>query len=374
MPFRGVSAMKEEFCRLALKPDANIRQLCRGFGVSPTTGYKLLARFQVAGSAGLEERSRRPHGSPVRTASAIEAEVLAVRTEHPTWGGRKIARVLRNAGLAAPAPSTITAILRRHDVPLGLAGGPSRAWQRFTHAQPNDLWQMDFKGHFAMRRGRCHPLTVVDDHSRYAVVLAACTEETTQTVQAALCKAFQRVGKPWRILTDNGAPWGDDAETRLTRLGVWLIEHDIGILHTSPGHPQTNGKDERFNRTLAAELLAFRNFDDLTDAQEAFDRWRQVYNTKRPHDALGLDVPADRYVASSRTFSEQVAPFPYGPDDTVCGVNSERWIRFQGRGVRVSRALAGKEVAVRPTTEDGVYDIMFRSYRVKSIDRRGPDA
>jgi transposase InsO family protein len=365
--------MKEEFCRLALRPGAKMRQLCRGFGVSPTTGYKLLARFQAEGAAGLEERSRRPHHSPERTTPAIEAEVLAVRTANPTWGGRKIARVLRNEGMSAPAPSTVTEILRRHHVPLGLAG-TSRAWQRFTHAQPNDLWQMDFKGHFAMQHGRCHPLTVLDDHSRYAVVLAACAEETTETVQAALSKVFQRVGKPWRILTDNGAPWGDDADTKLTRLGVWLIEHDIGIVHTAPGHPQTNGKDERFNRTLGAELLAFRNFDDLADAQEAFDRWRALYNTKRPHDALGLDVPADHYVTSSRIFSEEIVPFPYGPDDTVCRVNRERWIRFRGRAIRVSRALVGKEVAIRPTARDGIYDIVFRSYTVKSIDRRRPQA
>lgn len=374
MPFRGVSAMKEEFCRLAVQPGANFRGLCRGYGISPTTGYKLLGRFCRDGAAGLAERSRRPHHSPERIAPAIEAEVLAVRAEHPTWGGRKIARVLHNAGMATPAPSTVTAILRRHGVLLGLSGGGSRPWQRFTHAAPNDLWQMDFKGHFALRRGRCHPLTVVDDHSRYATVLAACAEETTQTVQAALCKAFRRFGKPWRILTDNGSPWGDDAETRLTRLGVWLIEHDIGIVHTAPGHPQTNGKDERFNRTLGAELLAFRSFDDLQDAQEAFDGWRHVYNTKRPHDALGLDVPADRYAPSPRSFSDTIAPFPYGPDDTVCRVNRERWVRFQGRAVRVSRALVDKEVAIRPTTTDGVYDIVFRAYTVKSIDRRAKDA
>jgi transposase InsO family protein len=369
MPFKGVTAMKEEFCRLALQPGANFRRLCRGFGISPTTGYTLLDRFRADGTGGLEPRSRRPHSSPGRTTPAIEAEVLVVRTEHPTWGGRKIARVLRNNGLASPAPSTVTAILRRHGVPLGLSG-TSRPWQRFTHEQPNDLWQMDFKGHFATRRGRCHPLTVIDDHSRYAVVLAACAGETTETVQAALAKAFQRCGLPWRILTDNGSPWGDDAETKLTRLGVWLIEHDIGIVHTSPGHPQTNGKDERFNRTLGAELLAFRNFDDLTDAQDAFDRWRHLYNTKRPHDALGLDVPADRYVRSTRTFNETIMPYPYGPDDTVCRVDAGRWIRFQRYPIRVSRALVGKEVAVRPTATDGVYDIVFRTYTVKSVDCR----
>ena len=149
MPFTGVSAMdrKLEFVALALVEGVNRRELCRRFGISPTLGYRLLARWRSAGDAGLEEVSRRPLTSPRLTLASVEAAVLEVREQHPAWGGRKIAAVLKRRGLKAPSPSTITGILRRHDVPLGMFGGGAEPFIRFEHAHPNDLWQMDFKGH-----------------------------------------------------------------------------------------------------------------------------------------------------------------------------------------------------------------------------------
>lgn len=169
MPFqeRSIVLHREEFCRLALLAGANRRELCRRFGIGPATAYKWLGRFKAEGSAGLVDRSRRPLLSPERSSAAVEAQVLEVRAAHPAWGGRKIRRVLQNEGVrCVPAASTVTAILRRHRMLDGPGAGEPRAWQRFEHARPNDLWQMDFKGHFALGEGRCHPLTVVDDHSR----------------------------------------------------------------------------------------------------------------------------------------------------------------------------------------------------------------
>ena len=226
MPFTGVSAMdrKQEFVRLALTEGANRRELCRRYGVSPTLGYRLLGRYQADGLAGLEARSRRPVSSPGRTAETIEAAVLAVRAAHPAWGGRKIAAVLKRQGLAAPSPSTITQILRRHGVALGVFGGGEADFIRFEHAAPNDLWQMDFKGHVAMRAGRLHPLTVLDDHSRFCVVLAACGDEKTQTVRRHLTEAFERYGLPCRMTMDNGSPWGNGPDDPFTPLGVWLMD------------------------------------------------------------------------------------------------------------------------------------------------------
>ena len=210
MPFTGVSAMdcKLEFVRLARAEGANRRELCRRFGVSPTLGYRLLSRYAAEGEAGLVERSRRPCGSPRTTSAAIEAAVLAVRAEHPAWGGRKIAAVLRRRGLEAPAPSTVTQILRRHGVTLGAFGGGDAPFIRFEHAAPNDLWQMDFKGHFPTQQGRCHPLTVLDDHSRFSLTIKACANERTATVQEQLIAVFRRYGLPARINVDNGPPWG----------------------------------------------------------------------------------------------------------------------------------------------------------------------
>jgi transposase InsO family protein len=373
MPFTGVSAMdrKEEFVRLALAEGANRRELCRRFGVSWTLAYRLLGRYAAKGRAGLEERSRRPLSSPDRTSDQIEAAVLAVRAEHPAWGGRKIAAVLRRRGLAAPAPSTVTAILRRHGIELGAFGGGEAKFIRFEHPAPNDLWQMDFKGHVAMRSGRLHPLTVLDDHSRFCMVLAACSDEKTGTVKACLTKAFECYGLPWRMTMDNGSPWGNGPGDPFTPLGVWLMEQDIGIGHSRPYHPQTQGKDERFHRTLKAEALAGPPFEDLAQAARDLECWRSVYNTERPHQAIGMKPPVDRYAPSPRPYRPVVGPFEYGPDDQPRKVHqSDGRISFKGQRWRVPKAFRQKLVAVRPTADDGRYDVVFRTTRIAAIDLR----
>lgn len=366
MPFLGKEEAREELCRLALAEGANRRELCLRFGVQPRILYKWLDRYRLEGVAGLSDRSRRPHRSPCGTGAEMEAAVLSVRRENPVWGGRKIAASLERQGLSAPSPSTITAILRRHGVSL-LAPG-QKVWKRFEHAEPNVLWQMDFKGDVGLGRGRLHPLTVVDDHSRYAVVLQASGDESHGTVRQAMQAAFERYGLPEIVLTDNGSPWGDTGRRSLTKLGVWMIEHGVAPWHSRPLHPQSHGKNERFNRTLKAELLDGRTFDDLAQAQRAFDTWRHRYNHHRPHDALGLAVPADRYRASPRRFSATVEPFEYGPDDIVRVVDTSARISFCGRPVKASKALVGKHVALRHTDRQGVFDLVFRHVTVKSID------
>jgi transposase InsO family protein len=296
----------------------------------------------------------------------MEAAVLAVRREKPVWGGRKIAASLRRQDLSPPSPSTITEILRRNGRPMVAPG--HQAWKRFEHAEPNALWQMDFKGDVAFGGGRLHPLTVVDDHSRYAVTLQAADNQRRQTVQNAMRAAFERYGLPQVILTDNGPPWGDTGERWLTRFGVWLIEHGVAPWHSPPCHPQSHGKNERFNRTLKLELLDRQTFDDLGQAQHAFDAWRHGYNHHRPHDALALAVPADRYRTSPRPFNPIVEPFDYRPDDTVRSVDVNGRISFRGRHMKASKALVGKHIAIRPTDRDGVFELVFRHVTVKSID------
>ena len=287
MPWSEVSVMdlRLEFVMLAEQPGANVSALCRRFGISRKTGYKWLSRAR-SGPMDLSDLSRRPRSSPRRTPKGMEASVLAVRSDHPCWGGRKIARRLADLGETdVPAPSTVTAILRRHGVALGQAGTPA-AFQRFERSAPNELWQMDFKGHFALAQGRCHPLTVLDDCSRFNLCLAACGNEQGETVQGHLRAAFRRYGLPEWIIVDNGSPWGDGPNTPYTPLGVWLLRLGIGLSHSRPYHPQTLGKDERFHRTLKAELLGGPPFGDLGHCQRAFDRWRIVYNWERPHQAL----------------------------------------------------------------------------------------
>ena len=211
MPWQEVSIVQQrrEFVELAMQEGANRRELCRRFGIHPTTGYKWLGRF--ASERELADRSRRPHTSPSRTEAAVEGAVLSVRDAHPAWGARKIVRCLERERMAAPARSTVHEILQRHGRIVPPPGGPA-AVQRFEKPAPNLLWQMDFKGHVALGDGsRCHPLTVLDDHSRYDLCLQACADERGRTVQERLTLTFRRYGLPDAFFVDNGGPWGDSA-------------------------------------------------------------------------------------------------------------------------------------------------------------------
>jgi transposase InsO family protein len=376
MPFCEVSRMDErlEFVMLASAQGANMRGLCRRFGISPTTGYKWLGRWRLGGPAGLAEGSRRPRVSPLRTEAATEAAVVSVRARHPAWGGRKIARRLKDLGHdPVPAPSTVTAILRRHGIELGTFGGGEAPFTRFERGAPNELWQMDFKGHVALVAGRLHPLTVLDDHSRFAVVVAACADETTETVRRHLIAAFRRYGLPEAMITDNGSPWGDGPRSPFTPLGVWLIEQDIAIAHSRPYHPQTMGKDERFHRSLKAEALSGPALADLAAAERALARWRRIYNHERPHEAIALAVPASRYRPSRRDYIEAPAPFDYAPGDIVRRVQQGGRISLFGHALRLPKAFRAKDVAFRPTTQDGFFHAFFRNTFIAAVDIRTAD-
>lgn len=370
MPFEDNSAMKQklEFVRLATAPGANVSALCGRFGIGRTCAYKLIARYRAEGEAGLAERSRQPRSSPRRSSPEIEAAALSVRAANPVWGGRKIARVLARQEKGHVAPSTITSILRRNGVELGGSGGGAKPFIRFEHEAPNDLWQMDFKGHVALRTGRLHPLTVLDDHSRFSLVLEACPDQTTQTVKARLIKAFRRYGLPFRMMTDNGPPWGDGGRNNFTLLGVWLIEIGIEVGHSRPLHPQTLGKEERFHRTLKAEAMAGPPFESLAAAQGAFDRWRHIYNAERPHDGIGSAVPLDRYTTSPRDFKDTPEPFDYAPGDHLRKIQQKGATSLFGRRFKICNAFAGRTVAFRPAGKDGVFDAFFRHQKIETID------
>jgi transposase InsO family protein len=374
MPFeeRSIMSQREEMCRLAVQEGANRRQLSERYGISPPVLYKWLHRFEVAGVAGLGDLSRRPHTSPERTEEAVEAAVLAVRDQHPAWGGRKIQRVLAREGLAAPAASTITAILKRHGRIDPAASEAATPFTRFEHDAPNRMWQMDYKGHFAIDSGRCHPLTVLDDHSRFALCLAACPNQTGATVTDRLTATFRRYGLPEAMVMDNGSPWGDGPGSPWTPLTVWLLQLGIRVAHGRPYHPQTQGKDERFHRTLKAELISTRRFRDLAECQQSFDAWRHVYNAKRPHQALAMAVPADRYRPSTRSFPERLGPPEYAPGDIVRKVQHGGFISFKGRAIRLCKAFHGHALALRPTNTDGVWDACFGAHRVAQVDLRHP--
>ena len=368
---RSVMSERQEFVALASQEGTSITALCARFGISRKTGYKWLARA-AAGDAALVDHSRRPQSSPTQTPPAMEARILELRGTHPSWGGRKLHHRLRATGIAdVPAPSTITTILRRHGVLA--ADPPPRDFIRFEHPAPNGLWQMDFMGHRPLRRGRVHPLTLLDDHSRFALTVTACANEQQATVTDSLTAIFRRYGLPQAILTDNGAPWATAGMGGLTALEAWLLRLGVDPWHGQIRHPQTQGKVERFHGTLATEVFAPRPFADLTEAQVQFDAFRTVYNLERPHEALAYAVPASRYQPSPRPFPATLPELVYGPDDQVRLVRDQGAISFHNRSWFVSRGLIGLPVAVRPTTTDGHFQVVYCQREVATIDLRHPD-
>jgi transposase InsO family protein len=371
---KNTMELRLEFVQFATQQGANRRALCRQYGISAKTGYKWIRRFEQ-GDTALADQSRRPRSSPARTATELEAKVVDMREAHPAWGAAKIARRLSDVGcVQTPSPSTVTRILHRHGLITAEASADASRWQRFEHAHPNDLWQMDFKGCIELDHGRrCLPLTVLDDHSRFDLALDACGRTPTRVVREHLRAVFRRYGLPLCINADNGPPWGSPSKPgQLTELAVWLIRLGIRISYSRPRHPQTNGKDERFHRTLKAELLAGRHFRDLKSAQRAFDAWRRVYNYERPHQALGMATPISRYRPSARAYPERLAPIEYGEADAVVRVGTDGEVRFGGRRFKVSNALANLHIAFRPCAEiDGGFDMYFAHHRIDTISLKG---
>ena len=370
MPWRENSVMSQrhEFVTFALD-NSNISQISRRYGICRKTAYKWIKRYIQEGEEGLSDRSRCPHHSPLRVPKQIEDAVLAVRKDHSTWGGRKIrARLMALEYGDVPSASTITAILRRNGKISTEESEKHSSYKSFEYEEPNELWQIDFKGHFPLRKGRCHPLTILDDHSRFSIGLRACSDEKRTTVHSELENLFNTYGLPDRILFDNGSPWGGRNRRDYTRLAVWLIRLGIRVIHSRAYHPQTLGKDERFHRTLKAELLSGREFSDIDQSQASFDSWRECYNFERPHEALNMATPAERYKPSSKEMPESQPEIEYGPDDSVRKVQANGEINFRGREFIVGKAFRGEPVAVRPTTEDGVFKVFYCTELIKTIE------
>lgn len=375
MPWKESTLMSErqEFVTQALQLGANLGQLCREFGISRKTGYKWLDRYHQEGVEGLKDRSRRPHHSPEQTAPEVEALIVATRRQFPTWGGRKIKTHLANQGHhSLPSPGTITAILRRQGGLDAAQSAKHRPYQRFEMAQPNQLWQMDFKGHFACGDGtRCHPLTILDDHSRFLLGLFACDNERHQTVRDHLVSVFRQYGLPQRLLMDNGAPWGDTAETPYTRLTVWLLRLGIQITHGRAYHPQTQGKVERLHRTLEEDVLTRTCPADRPDCQHHFDDWRPIYNTVRPHEALEMKTPQSRYTPSPRAYPETLPDIMYPSSHHIRKVQDGGRISFRGQQWRVGKAFRGYLVGLlSDPLQEGIFHVYFCQTCIRSLDFR----
>lgn len=367
-----VMSQRKEFVSLAAVDEANISALCERFRISRKTGYKWLRRFACAPEDPdwARDRSRRPHRLTGCVSEETERAVLAVRDEHPVWGSRKIRRCLEWGGWPTPpAPSTITAILRRNGRIAPEESAKRGPMQRFEREQPNELWQMDFKGRFNMMRGHCHALTVVDDHSRFAVCVAACAVDDQAHVRQALADTFRLYGLPARMLMDNGTCW-KSADAPYTKLTAWLLRLGVALSHGRPRHPQTQGKNERFNRTLKAEAIRGRLYRDIEECQRAFDCFRHTYNHERPHEALQMATPVSRYRISPFAYPETLPPIEYLATDIVRHVGAAGYLSYRKNRFHVGRAFSGDPVGLRHTERDGVMDVYYCGHIVAVIDLR----
>lgn len=372
MPWEKVTEMslKLEFIHFAQQNNESFRALCKRFKISTKTGYKLLNRYQEFGEDGLVERSRRPKSNRNKTSDHIELKVLSLRSKKPYWGARKIRAYLNNNGeTEIPAISTITEILNRNGLIKQDIDRPAKAFERFEHNQPNDLWQIDFKGNFPMQRKRCHPLTVLDDHSRFSLGLRACTNEKASVVKSHFIDIFEEYGLPYRINFDNGSPWASITSrfNRFTELSLWLVRLGINVSFSRVRRPQTNGKIERFHLTLVRELLQHKFFWDVKEAQMSFDEWRMSYNFERPHEAINLQPPSSRYRPSARKYSDVLPNIEYWPNDVIRQVNLAGNISYQNKKIFIGEGLKGLPIALRERNDDKM-DIYFCNQKIVSID------
>lgn len=368
---RNNMSTKEEFILKALSNEYNINKLCNEYNISRKTAYKWINRFKKDGIEGLNEKSRRPTISPTLTSENNVNLILELRDKYPEWGARKLRHVLmRESKIELPCESTFNRILKQYDKIDPIQSEKRKHFIRFERELPNQLWQMDFKGHFKLLElGRCHPLTILDDHSRFSISLKAFNSENGESVKKALEEAFRKYGLPDAMTMDNGSPWKGSPPFRLSKITVWLTRLGIKVSHSTPRHPQTQGKEERFHRTLKTELLKYYQFKDLSDAQLHFDEWREVYNNIRPHEGIGMLCPANRYVESSKRFPEILMPVEYPERDEVRRVGKRGTIDFKGTTHYIGEHLHEENVGIREVKED-TYDVYFCTTKVKRFNLR----
>ncbi len=372
MPF-GVRTMAEQRTSLVEEiktGEHSISALCREYEISRPTAYKWLKRRESGES--MESRSRAPLNIPNKTIPSVEEAILRAREEHPCWGGRKLKAYLERKGeTGIPSAKTVTAILHRSGLVSEAASLAATPCKRFERKKPNDLWQADFKGHFAMEDGnRCHPLTVMDDMSRFSLCISAKDNERLPGVSESFLSLFREHGLPSSILCDNGNPWGTTSATGYTRFEVLLMDYGVLPIHGRPLHPQTQGKEERFHRTLKSELLKRVSIRNLSHAQSEFDVFRKMYNEERPHGSLDYAVPADRYRNSDRAMPERISQWEYPKYCHVRRIRGNGYINFRKWEAFISEAFFGLDVALVDAQEDGFMDIVYRNFRIATIDLR----
>lgn len=367
---RTVSQMREKFVKEALAQSKTKSALCKEYGISRVTGDKWIKRY-LSGDT-LYDHSRKPFHSPGKTDEAVEAAILEYRRAHSAIGAAKIKRILEDKGLEGlPSARTVNNILRRNGMITKEASDAATPYIRFQKETPNEMWQADYKGHFAMRDGtRCHPLNIIDDCSRYNLCCEAMQTETFAEIKPVMIRIFQQYGLPRTLLCDNGNPWGTQQTPGYTNFEVWLMELGILTLHGRFRHPQTQGKEESFNRSMTKELLKNAVISDLADAQRQFDEYRDFYNNERPHHSLKLDVPNRHYTRSIREYPAKISPWEYPEGAEIRKVRSSGYFNWNGQGYFLSEAFGGKEIMIQRSDADDCIRVIFRQFQIAKIDTK----
>ena len=336
-----VDEQRMRFVIAASRKEKPLRQLCQEFDISPPTGYKWRDRYQAGGLQAVVEKSRRPQRSPHRTDPEMEQRVVGLRQQRPDWGARKLQVLLQREGIRLPC-ITIHRILLRHQL-VRSQDRHAAAVKRFERSQPNELWQMDFKSPVGWE-APAGPLSVLDDHSRYAVTLHGTWSTRAEPVRERLDGAFQECGVPEAMLVDHGTPWWNmKAISGATWLTLWLMKQGIRLYFSGYRHPQTQGKVERFHGALAAALQR-RGYPDPQERQNWLDQFRHEYNHVRPHEALGMQTPATVWRKSHRRYDPNPPRWEYEPGSEVVKVGGDGQIWIERQRWEISRALAGEWV------------------------------
>jgi transposase InsO family protein len=365
---RTVEKQREAFVQEVKSGEKSKSAVCRAYGITRRTGDKWIKRYE-AGER-LTDRSRAPFRTPNKTGKEAEEQVLAIRAAHPVWGARKIQRVMEKAGeREIPATSTISDILKRNGYITHEASQAATPYKRFQKESSNEMWQTDFKGHFGMLDGkRCHPLTVLDDYSRYSLCVDAKENEQRAGVVESFTILFERYGLPDALLCDNGNPWGSSQSTGYTQFEIWLMDYGILPIHGRIRHPQTQGKAERFNKTMENELLRRVEIADIYDAQRHFNAFRDCYNNERPHEAINMNVPSDIYIPFKRKKPDYIREWAYPSGFTQRKVKSTGYVTYGNQGYFLSEAFGGLTVGIRESMLENCINLYYRQFRIGRID------
>lgn len=370
MPWKEkrVAQMREEFVNQALAGERTKAELCREYGISRPTGDKWIARY-LAGEE-LNDRSRRPNNVSGKTPTEIEELIVNYRRDHPAIGAVKIHRILTDEGYTGlPCTKTVNNILKRNDLITTEASRAATANIRFEKTYPNEMWQADYKGYITMKDGkRCYPLNILDDHSRFNLCCKPQSSETFKEIKPVIIGLFEEFGIPFSLLCDNGNPWGTAQSTGFTQFEIWLMDLGILTIHGRALHPQTQGKEERFNGSMTRELLRHTEIEDMADAERKFSEYREFYNNKRPHHALGLDTPAQHYKKSNREYKPDIKAWEYPEGCRIHRVKSTGYITVDGQGYFLSESFGGREIAVKKSSKPDCINLYYRQFIIAQID------